>query len=69
MGGYESVPASEAMPEQTARWCEAHTRGQLVACGGSDGRWYLTESGPGLSIRLGGAGAPVAVAGAVSRGR
>ncbi len=34
-------PASQAVDEQTARFYQARTRGQLVAFRHSDGNWYL----------------------------
>ncbi len=41
-------PASQAMSEQTARFYQARTRGQLVAFRHSNGNWYLHVAPPAL---------------------
>ncbi len=48
-------PASQAMTEQTARYYEAHTSGQLVAFRHSDGNWYLHALASPAMIPAGGA--------------
>jgi hypothetical protein len=62
-------PASQTMAEETARWYQVHTRGQLVARSAGSGLWYLTELGPERSMGVGGIGAGGAGAGAVRHGR
>ncbi len=39
-------PASQALSEQTARFYQARTSGQLVAFRHSDGNWYLHAPTP-----------------------
>lgn len=43
-GRLEASPASAAMSEQTARWYEEFTRGQLRAFLHADGCWYLVAA-------------------------
>ncbi len=54
-------PASQAMTEQTARFYQARTAGQLIAFRHSGGNWYLSAPTPPVpaTVPVGTGGLPL----------